>query len=221
MSEVGGLDFFDAPQAAEANEVSDEQIREEARRSQAARAQLQKDEGKAKKNDHTLAQIIVQFLGQPQNTDLFLLISRVIAHDVPSELIVAILSLIDEAARTQVVGLLAAPEATVDAAPAGNASAGFQSLSADQRARMDDWLTHMRMIALQKPHKTLDSMLMKTTDRPLSPALIQLSAFVLRRYFESNQISMEFEHLYDFMQDVFVKIAKELANLISGQRKLA
>lgn len=222
MPEVGGFEQFDGLMGSEAAEMSDEQVREEARQSQAAKAQLQKEEGKAKQNDNILAQIIVQFLGQPANTDLFLLISRVIAQNIPSELIVAILSLIDEGAQTQVTGLLAAG---TDASPASSGSrqstSDFGSLGAEQKKKIDDWLENMRLVSLSKPHKTLDSMLLKVQDRPLSPALIQLSAVILQRYLEKQGGSFELAHLRDFMQDVFVKIAKELANLVAGQRKLS
>ena len=54
MSEQGDLDLFTGPAPSEQKEMSDEKFREEMQRTQQAVKQLQKEEGKAKKNDNKL-----------------------------------------------------------------------------------------------------------------------------------------------------------------------
>ena len=112
MAEPGDFELFTGPAPSEKKEMSDEQFREEMRHSQQALKHLQQEEGQAKAHDNNLAVIIVQFLNQPENTDLFLLISRTVAQNIPSELIIAILALVDKKAQEEVEGLLAAGEKT-------------------------------------------------------------------------------------------------------------
>ncbi len=227
MADPGDFELFTGPAPSEKKEMSDEKFQEEMKRTQAAIAQLQKEEGKAKKNDNNLAAIIVQFLSQPQNTDLFLLVSRTVAQNIPSELIIAVLSLIDKKAQEEVAGLLKAgqsEERTGGEEPKVSLvihkKTDFESLSPRQKKEIDVWISHMARVSAAKPHRTLESLVIPGPQRELSQVLIQLSAFILRRYLTDQQIDIEFADLRDFMQEVFVDIVKNLENLVSEQKKL-
>jgi hypothetical protein len=212
----GSNDFelFKAPAAQEKDEKSDEKFREEMRRAQQAMQQSQKDEGKAKGFDLILASIIVRFLSQPQNTDLFLLISRVVSLNLPSEFVIAILSLDDEKARQVVAGLLAEAKGAHHSSHSALAirhEANFQTLSPELKKEIESWATEMAAVAGRTPERILEAILLPGLERKLSPVLIQLSAFILRNYLAKHQVTMEYEELRSFMEQIFLEIAKTLA----------
>lgn len=230
MADPGDFELFTGPAPSEKKEMSDEQFRDEMKKTQQALAQLQKEEGKAKSNDYNLAAIIVQFLSQPEYTDLFLLISRTVAQNIPSELIIAILSLVDKKAEEKVKGILEAgktekpgpskAEGAEEASLTIHEKADFKSLSPEHKKAINNWVSNMSKVAAKKPHRTLESLVVPGPQRELSPMPIQLSAFILRNYLTDHQIDIEFENLHDFMQGVFVEIVKNLENLVKKQKKL-
>ncbi len=220
MSEGGDIDLFSGPAPSEQSEQSDEQFREEMKRTQQALVQLQQEEGQAKAHDDNLAAIIVQFLSQPQNTDLFLLISRVVAQNLPSELIIAILALIDKRANDEIKNLLAAGKEDEQKALAIREEASFKSLSQHHKKAIDNWIQNISVVAAKKPHRSLESVIIPGPKREISPVVIQLAAFVLRKFLEYHKITLEFENLRDFMQGVFVEIVKNLEELVKKQKQL-
>jgi hypothetical protein len=231
MPEEGDFELFKGPAAKEKSEKSDEKFREEMRKAQQALAQFQKDEGKAKANDHKLAQMLIRFLSQPQNTDLFLLISRAIGHDIPSELILAVISLIDDQAMKEIKGYLVS-SADAGVKPVENkaltvtANKDFKSLSPDQKKAVDEWILTISEVAFKKPHRILENLIITKRSeynqavREISPPLVQLSAFILRNYLTSQKVSFELSQLQEFMQAVFMKMVKDLSELVERQSYL-
>ena len=214
----GSNDFelFKAPVAQERDEKADERFQEEMRRGQQAMQQLQKDEGQAKGYDLALASIIVRFLSQPQNTDLFLLISRVVALNLPSEFIIAILSLVDSKARQVVTGFLAEGKKhgahhDPHSALAIRHEAKFETLSPELKKEIESWVAAMAEVAGRTPERVLEAILLPGHDKRIAPVPVQLSAFILRNYLASHHISMEYADLRDFMERVMVEIVKTLA----------
>jgi hypothetical protein len=215
----GSNDFelFKAPAAQEKDEKSDEKFREEMKRAQQAMQQAQKDEGQAKGYDLALASIIVRFLSQPQNTDLFLLISRVVALNPPSEFVIAILSLVDQKAHQVVVGFLAEGKKhagvhhEVHSPLAIRHESNFQTLSPERKKEVEAWVADMAHVASRSPERVLEAMLIPGTEKRISPLLVQLSAFILRNYLATHQITMEYADLRDFMEGVMLEIVKKLA----------
>lgn len=216
MSDQGDFEQFSGPAAKEQSEVSDEKFQEQMRKTQAAVKRLQKEEGQAKKNDSNLAKIIVQFLGQSGNTNLFLLISRVVAQNIPSELIIAILSLVDKHAEKETKGYLSGEKGK---ALTVHRKADFKSLDPKHKKDIDEWVHDMFQVAAKRPHLVLDNMVNKASFE-ISPTLIQLSAFILRDYLAKNDLNVEFEILHEFMQGVFVEMIKNLEHLVKEQRKI-
>ncbi len=235
MADAGGdFELFTGPAPKEAGEGSDEQFSEEMKKTQQALAQLQKEEGKAKANDHKLASILVQFLSQPENTDLFLLVSRAVANNIPSELILAVISLIDKKAFEEVKVFLESSEKQ-SPSPESKALAiaenkNFQSLSPDQKKEIDNWINKINEVSFKKPHRILESVVIKkhsenpskidSVIRQISPSLVQLSAFILRNYLTAQNTSFEFSQLQEFMQAVFVNLVKNLEELVQEQKKI-
>ncbi|MBN1258948.1 hypothetical protein JXA05_04300 [Candidatus Peregrinibacteria bacterium] len=224
MSDTGDFELFSGPQPSEKREMSDEQFREEMRKTQAALTQLWQEEGKSRAQDFNLAQIIIQFLSQPENTDLFLLVSRVVAQDIPSELILAVISLTDPVAAKQIKSLLAGkPTRALTVAPMSS----MESLSPESKKEIDQWIMAISLAAHEKPRRSLESLLKKKrveTGAPavyeLSSVLVQLGAFVLRNYLARQNFSPDFEKLHDFMQAVFVDLVKKLEAAAQEQKRI-
>ncbi|MBU0528925.1 hypothetical protein KKF86_04110 [bacterium] len=232
MAESGDFELFGAPAAKEQDEKNDEKFHDEMKRAQQQLTQLQKEEGQVRVQDNNLAQIIVEFLGKDGNTDLFLLISRAVAQNIPSELILAVISLVDKRAFEEVEGLLQAPEGqrAETTALAIPESRSFQSLNLDQKKEVDGWIKRINEVASKKPHRTLESLIIKKrSDNPadngkliheIAPSIIQLSAFILRNYLTEQKVSFEFDQLHEFMQSVFVNIVRNLGELVQGQKQI-
>jgi len=236
MSETGDFESLAGMgPVSEGSEMSDEQFREQIKKAQAALKKLKKEEGKVKAQDNNLAQIIVQFLSQSGNTDLFLLISRAVSQDISSELILAIISLIDKKASNEVVSFLEAGEGESTQQASQNTSlivkqfADFQSLSPEHKAILDTWIDFIQKVSVKTPHRILDTIIIRRRSdaseeedivKEVSPTLIQLSAFILRNYLTQHQIAFEFPHLYAFMQAVFVNLVKYLENQVVNQGKI-
>lgn len=233
MADTGGdFELFTGPAPKEAGEGSDEQFRDEMKKTQQALSQLQKEEGRAKASDHDLALILVHFLSKPENTDLFLLISRSLAQDVQSELILAVISLIDKRASDKIKGFLELSKgvATETKALTVSGRKGFHSLSPELKKYIDEWIGKINKVAIKNPHRSLDGLVVKKRSenpvdngkliREVSPSLVQLSAFVLRNFLLSQKVSHEFNQLHTFMQEVFVNLVRHLEELVEGQRKI-
>lgn len=225
MAEVGDLDSLGmGSSASEGSEMSDEQFREQMQQAQAAMVQLRQEEGKARANDDKLAKIIVQFLAQPGNTDLFLLISRCIAQNIPSEIIIGVLSLVDRTAFMEMENILKEATTTALATPEHH---NIHSLSGGQKQAIDEWLRNISIAAGSKPQRALESLLVKKTNtqnevvQEISTPFIQLSAFIMRNFLAMQNTQVDYETLYEFMESVYLKMIQSLEDLLSGQRKLA
>ncbi len=225
MSEKGDLESLGlGSSASEAGEQSDEQFQEEMRQGQTAMKQLQQEEGKARGNDDKLAKIIVQFLSQPGNTDLFLLISRCVSYNIPSEVLIAILSLVDRTAFMEMDHLLKGMEASTALVVQEHHS--IHSLTAGQKQAIDEWLGHITMAATSKPQRALESFVIKKTTNEnevmseVCLPLVQLSAFIMRNYLAMQSTQVEYATLHEFMESVYLKLIQNLQDLLEGQRKL-
>jgi hypothetical protein len=86
--------FAGAQPGAEKAQETQEQFQERYRQAQATIKQIKKEESKKKKQDDSLAKVIVQFLGEENRTAYFLIISRLVAINIPSDFILSLLALI-------------------------------------------------------------------------------------------------------------------------------
>jgi len=223
MADQHDFELFTGPAPSEKGEMSDEQFREEMARTQAAIKQLQKEEGTSRTNDFKLASIIINFLVQPGNTDLFLLISRSVAQNIPSELIIAILSLIDKKSQEEVKEFLEADKKSGHSkltALAIRQKADFPSLSPALKKTIDKWIENISTVSTKKPHRVLETIVYPGPQRELSTVVVQLSAFILRNFLKMHSVEIEFRDLRDFMQTVFLEIVRNLETLLQEQKQL-
>lgn len=235
MAEMGGLDAFEGQgPAKEGQEQSQEFFRDQAKKAQKAMRQLRKEEGKVQQQDDHVAHVILKFLRDPKNTDLFLLISRCVGHDIPSELILAVLALIDQDSYKETEKFLQGPDGELhepEKALIVPDAEHLSSLSQQQRQLIDIWISHIVQVASRRPHRCLAALVKqrmvkgegreKKMIREVSPPFVQLSAFIMRRFFASQKINIEFEELHGFMQVTYVRLVGYLEELLGGQKQLA
>ncbi|MBI5422320.1 hypothetical protein HZA44_04270, partial [Candidatus Peregrinibacteria bacterium] len=203
----GSNDFelFSAPAASEKDEKADEKFREEMKRGQQAMQQLQRDEGQAKGYDYSLAAIIVQFLSQPQNTDLFLLVSRVVSLNIPSELVIAVLSLVDKKAHQVTRGFLAEGKGAEAGRHAHSALAlhnqtNFDGLSPEHKKTIEGWVGDIAQVAGKSPQRMVETLVVLGAEKHISTTVVQLGAFILRNYLAAQQVAIGYEELRGFME---------------------
>ena len=225
MAESGDFELFSAPAAKEHDEKSDEQFRDEMKRAQQQMHQLQKEEGKARAHDDKLAQIIVQFLATASGTDLFLLISRCVAQDIPSELIIAVLSLVDRKASEEIENIL--KSANQSAALTVPNYKDVHALNPAQKQAVDAWLKNITAAAAHKPHRALDSLLIKSVAKnsqeivkEISPPFVQLSAFIMRNFLTMQETQVDVKTLREFMENVYFLMIQDLEEMVAGQKQL-
>lgn len=196
MSELGGLDVG-APD--EGTGGVSESLSEDAKArfaaAGAAMAQIRKEEKKSKKKDDKVAQVIIKFLGDDKNSHLFTLISRLVARDCPSIFILAIISLIDDESLTVVSDYLKEitekdAHETVDESMALTKTG---DLDAETNRAMIDWITRMQMVLSTNPEKILLKLMID--QKNIDGTVLQLTTFVLQRFFEQRKKSAQFEKL--------------------------
>lgn len=196
MSEIGGLDLGMPDEGGSgAQEGLSEDAKARFAAAAAAMKQIRKEEKRSKKRDDRVAQVIIKFLGNQQDSHLFTLISRLVARDCPSVFILAILSLIDEESRQVVSEHLQenttqTVEETVDASKALTTTG---ELDAETNRALVEWITRMQMVLSLEPEKILTKLMLD--DKNIDGSVLQLATFVMQRFFEGRGKAANFEKL--------------------------
>ncbi len=196
MSEMGGLDVGmpDEGQGGGPEELSDD-AKARFAAAGAAMAQAKKEEKKSKKKDDKVAKVILKFLNDSKNSHLFTLISRLVARDCPSIFILAIISLIDDESQKEVAEYLKEmtdkdAHETVDESMALTKTG---EIDAETNRALIDWITRMQMVLSQAPEQILTKLMID--DKNIDGSVLQLTTFVLQRFFEERKKSTKFEKL--------------------------
>lgn len=196
MSELGGLDVGlpDEGQGSVSEGLS-EDAKARFAAAGAAMAQIRKEEKKSKKKDDKVAQVIIKFLGDDKNAHLFTLISRLVARDCPSIFILAIISLIDEESLKVVSGYLkeVAEKDASETVDEQMALTTTGELDAETNRALIDWITRMQMVLSMDPEKILLKLMID--QKNIDGTVLQLTTFVLQRFFEQRQKAAEFAKL--------------------------
>ena len=196
MSELGGLDIGmpDEGQGGVSEGLS-EDAKQRFAAAAAAMKQIRKEEKKSKKKDDRVAQVIMKFLGNQQDSHLFTLISRLVARDCPSIFILAIISIMDNESMEVVDEYLKEtsdkdPHEMVDESMALTKT---NDMDANTNRALIDWITRMQMVLAVNPEKILLKLMID--EKNLDGSVLQLSTFVLQRFFENKQKTADFEKL--------------------------
>lgn len=161
----------------------------------AAMQQIKKEEKKSKKRDDQVAQVIIQFLGDEQNTHLFVLISRLVGRNCPSIFILSILSLIhEESLKTVQEYLEEIVEKTAEeAVDESMALTKTGELDAETNKTLISWITRMQMVLSISPEKILMPLMLD--EKNIDGSVLQLTTFVMQKFFEQRKKEVPFEKL--------------------------
>lgn len=160
-----------------------------------AMQQAKKEEKKSRKKDDKVAQVIMKFLGNQKDSHLFTLISRLVARDCPSIFILAIISLVDEESL-QVVQEYLKDVMQKDAHETVDESMALTNsteLDVETNRALIDWITRMQMVLSLSPEKILLKLMID--DKNIDGSVLQLTTFVLQRFFVARKKGIEFEKL--------------------------
>ncbi|MBT5468174.1 hypothetical protein HOK40_00595 [Candidatus Peregrinibacteria bacterium] len=196
MSEEGGLDIgMPEEGVGGAPEALSEDAKARFSAAGAAMTQIRKEEKKSKKKDDQVAKVIMQFLQDEKNAHLFTLIARLVARDCPSIFILAIISLIDEESL-QVTGDYLKETSEKDAHDTVDENVALtksDDMDPETNRALIDWITRMQMVLAQSPEQILLKLMID--EKNIDGTVLQLTTFVLQRFFEDRKRSTEFEKL--------------------------
>ena len=190
---------------------SDERFRDRYRKAQAAIKKIRQQEGKKRKQDGTLARIIVQFLSDPRFTRFFLLISRIVAKNIPSDIILAILALIhrESAAAIEEKALNMPAE---DFLPEGDDSEFPPHL----KAHINRWLKNILAVGTAEPHEALETLV--DHNWTLDPNVPELASAVLQQFFLFQKVDIPaVENLFAFTEGFFQLLLTRLEKQVHEQ----
>lgn len=209
MSEGGqNLESFAGAQpGAEKAQETQEQFQERYAQAQTAIQQVKKEEAKKKHQDDSLAQIIVQFLHQENQTAFFLLISRLVSKNIPSDFILSILALIYEPAAEAINHRLSGADKSSLPEKSEKSTALF---TPREKEKIDFWMQGIMNIAELEKKRLCHTAL--TPEKEINEGVLRLFALVLRDFLEHmHHEGVQLQNLEAFGEAFFQKIAHALA----------
>lgn len=200
--------FGGSPQGKEKTGESQEKFQERHRQAQAAIKQIKKEEQRKKQDDNLLADIVVRFLNEPKHARHFLLISRLVARNMPSDLVIAIIALIYSPAREHIENKFGEGNLKIEAPKGGN-------FSADAKIALNAWMNGMNSVAMAEPHMVLETGLDR--EKKIHFILVQFTTVCMQEFLESQQKEdVNFENIQSFCgtfwQNLFTRIAEQVEN---------
>lgn len=206
---LGGLEAGGgAEQGAEASAEAAERAREQRAKAAQQAQRDQKEERKKRQYDNTLAQIIVQFLNDPRYAGFFILITRIFSKNIPSDIILAILSLIHKDSATAIQE----KNITRKELPKNQEHSSFPP---QLSTPLNEWTTTIFSVASAEPHKALETLL--DIEWKIDANLEQLFSLVLREFFSYKQFETPFENIQQFSSAFLSTLVGELESQIQHQ----
>lgn len=196
--------------SAEAAKEASERFQEQARRSAAQAKRDQKQERQKKQQDTTLARVIMQFLQTPRFSGFFLVVSRALSRNIPSDFLLAILSLIHKDAFEELVK---------KEFPKIELSESFIEKFPPQFALpLQQWNIMIISVATAEPQRVLETILDDAWNIDVNTK--QLIAMVLREYFLFQKFEVPFEAITQFAEIFLQSLVDRLEKQIQGQMTL-
>lgn len=240
--------FIGLDQGEGMSEAAFEAFKQRMQAAAAQIAAIKKEESKQKQSEEELLRILLAFIKDSQKTDLVLLISRVLEQNIPANFILAIILLSNEDIKRQVGErfyqlMNAAGEETIATSQSENQQSSLvfftghdSSFPLKMRIELDSWIKNMMLIAEQSPQKLLKTAykidmleLPKEYDyeepkyeqsRSVKAALTQLTAFILREYFEQHSQEEDYNNLFTFSEFILSGILTKTEENLDNRKLL-
>lgn len=187
--------------ATAVSEQAAERAAEEIRQTAAAAKQQRREEKKVKKRDHKLAEIIEGFInGSARDDRLAILLSRLLQRNTPTNVILAVLSLnfpeVDEALENYLEAerdILPDMDAEEEQAEENNRA--LVEYGKELSLALSSWTRKIFTHASFHPMKTIIAL---AHHHGVDHHMIQLSTFMIQKFFEESGQEVEFDRIRDF-----------------------
>ncbi len=217
------LESFSSFDASEGmSEAAFEAFKEKMKRAAAQIAAIKKEEKKQKQKEDELFKILLRFIKSSKNKELVLLISRVLEKNIPSSFILSMIWLGDTELMEQLENLkvLNAGDSKVN-----EKSIVFfkeeRTFSLENRIELDRWIKGILEQAGERPEKLLKTAYeYKDEKKIISPALINLFAYLMKNYFNQNKIEFSTERIDSFTSLVLKNILDRTKHDYENRAKL-
>ncbi|MFA6528563.1 MAG: hypothetical protein WCT46_03405 [Candidatus Gracilibacteria bacterium] len=228
--ELAGSESSEGGASAEAVE----KLREQMRKASAAIKAIQKEEGKQKKKEDKLANLLVKLIqsGGGATSGVLALIVQLLAENIPAGFILAILILSredikKEAGEDLMLKNYEDPEQKMIEGEKVDLTKDERKIFKKREKEMEDleeeeilspkirdelneWGEMILAAGLMNPHKTLGTVL--DSEKKIKAPVVQLAAFTLRDYFTMHGLEHDYDDMWDFtaavLRSVMVKINK-------------
>ncbi len=192
----------------------------------AAVKKLWKEEQKFRKDDNKVAAIIIKFLQNPSRTKFFILLARLVARNVPSAFLLALLSLINEESEKETLLQLNQSETGAELPPAEKPKSielrsdvgEFQKLPPEIKSRIDMWTQNIFKVGQLTQEKILHSL--TNEDSTVEETFFQLGTFVLQDYLDTHKIKNDYQEIRNFIDVIFRKMLHHYMTMISAKKVL-
>ncbi len=203
----------------ESSEISQEQFQENLRRTQAAIKKIHKDEKKVTFHNLSLAQIITNLLQAGGQDDVVALIIDLVERNVPSEFILAVLSIFFKETKRQEMS----PDSLLGAGSESKSimlhknSKNFTIFPELVQNEIEQWGEFIFNKSLDDIEKILET-IVQTETWEILPSLVQLSARLLQKYLEEKNINVDFEELRMFSSTFFENLLENLQEEVTNKK---
>lgn len=191
------------------SEAAREAFREQQRSAQAAKAQLKRDEGKAKTFDNTLAVLVSQLLQQGGHDHVVVLVASLVESNIPSDVTLAILSLEYETAYQRAMTVLQSfQDGQTQLVQKMNVSE-LAVFSPNIQSQLLTWAERIIANALKDAGQVLETIIHVDTWQ-IHPSLTALSRIMIMQFAEKNGVHVSLEEADDFTNRFFHRLQNTL-----------
>lgn len=246
---MDGSEFFQPSEGGESYDpAAFERFKEQVKKNGQFVAAIRKDEARKKKKEDALAQILLRFIQANQNSELMLLVSRLLEENIPASFILALIVLGNDYIKAAIkehemkqemieaerisdnnlpaVGGAQSEDLTPVQAPVGEFAVSVRlsdaSLPIAIRVAMDEWSSGIFNAGTTQPFRILETVLDK--EGLVKGVAIEAAAFVLHEFLvktdEATFGQRGREAYLGFSEFMLKGIMKKLKEQIENQKQI-
>ena len=201
-----------------ASEAAKEQFREQRKAAQKAITQIRAQEQQQKQKDDGLAGIITGFLAHKKNDRYVLLIAQMIAKNIPSSFILALLTLIHPESQEKMNIALPLPKNASQQVEIKTKNEG-ETFPEELKPAIESWSALLQETASRTPHKVLETMIDHQTWEP-DPSLVQTATFLVQDFLKQHMEESDYDKINAFCDYLLREILKKIEQQVTNQGKI-
>ena len=205
-----------AGQSEGVSEAAKEAFRENLKKSQAAVKQIKRQEGKAKAFDNTLAVLVTSLLQQGGNDQVVLLIASLVDSNIPSDMILAILSLEYTQAYEKAEATARIHEEKNSELLQKMQFGESELFSPELQVTITSWAERIVFNSFKDAQQVLETIIHVETWK-IQPALITLSRVMMESFAARNNVTLDREEAEVFCHQFFQRLLDVLQEYVTQQ----